>query len=125
MPLPEKPRHAPVSRPAPQPRARLTWSRQIIDQAREQSQTPGVFNEIPNVRSMAAARARAGESFAPPVPVQKIDPPPAPAVRRQEVVFPNEPIFQPVEPTPSLTGRLHNAFQYLLQLIPRPAQISG
>jgi hypothetical protein len=136
-PLPVIPPQLPAQQPVIQPSARLTWSRQIIDQAREQSLTPGLSTGIPNVRSMAAARARAGESYTTPVPIPKIDPvpkidplpvpplpAPAPALRRQEIVASDEPAFQPIEPAPSLISGVRNAFQSLLQLISRAIRLS-
>ncbi len=118
----ERPRHRPKSAPRPvepQPaaapaaeppvRARLAWSRTIIDQnCHADSATP---TNIPSVRSMAALRARAG------MPVNTHSPIPLEPLLAAPAVEPRRPvardIYRPAldpdpvpAPPPSISERL-------------------
>ena len=76
---PEKPRQAPAQPPAPALRLRQGWSRLIVDRAHEESTWGQSVDLVPNVRSTAAARARAGECYRQSSPVEASMNTPAPA----------------------------------------------
>ena len=121
--------------PAVQTRTRLAWSRSIIDQARESDTFAPQYESIPNVRSTAAARARAGENYRPPQRVQlplAERQPPAP-LAAQPVRKPVAPAVWPDEleqqdaPQGGILSRLWDNLRHrahsVLEFIARPHQI--
>ncbi len=125
--------------PVVQPRTRLAWSRSIIDQARESESFAPQYESIPNVRSTAAARARAGESYRPPqrvqLPLAERQPPaPLAPVKAKPVQKPVAPAVWPdelehqYEPQGGILSRLWDTFRQragaVLELLPRPHQIA-
>jgi len=113
-PRPEKPQR-PVAPPPPE-RMRLGWSRGIVDEVRGVNPLP----RIPNVRSTAALRARAGE----PV-VHQEEPKPEPiVVARPYVPAPVPRVREVVVKRPSLLETARGVVRELWESIPRGWQIS-
>ena len=97
MPRPEAPRQEPARPPAAPVRLRQGWSRMMVDRAHEEGVLGQSFDTIPNVRSTAAARARAGEWYQPvraaaaapvaPVATPIVLEPPAPVIPTAPMEF--------------------------------------
>ncbi len=128
-PRPEKPRHDARQQPVPPVapvRTRLGWSRSIIDKAWEPAAQADGLAYVPPVRSMAALRARAGESYRPATP--PATPQPAPVVVVQPaVVAPVVPAPEPEWERPIQHHRpslFRSLWETVQQYLPRAPQIS-
>ena len=137
-PLPEHPRRTAPAQPA-QPvlpvRTRLGWSRSVIDHSWEPAAQSEDLASVPNVRSMAALRARAGEAYRPAqrpvtqpefVPSPVVAPKPvAVAIQKPmaHVVAPPAPEWErPIQPLrPSF---FRTAWETVLEFVPRLPRIS-
>jgi hypothetical protein len=112
--------------PTARVRMRLGWSRSIVDGARGMSAPAEGPVTVPNVRSTAALRARAGE---PPPRVVLPEPEPEPVVVIQRVAPPRRipaPQWEPapIPPAPSFFATTWSAIRELWNGLPRAPQIS-
>ena len=116
MPGYPKPRPEKPEPPAAPVRMRQGWSRGIVDEVRGLSALP----RVPNVRSTAALRARAGE---PVVHVEEPQPEPV-VVARPYVPPPGPMVREVVVKPPSLIETARGVLRDLWESIPRGWQIS-